>query len=205
MKINYLYIVCEGHTEVGYLKEIKKRERKNNIHIEFCCLNGVQNPAIFISKAYESYVKTVKMFRATKNLNGKVYPDDALWCVYDVDNKSDREILEFEKLAKEKDIRTAQSNPSIELWFLLHFKQVQNYEYYTQHTVETELKKYWFQYRKASLNDNTKYLETLNPLEKKAVQNSKYLKQQHENQASLNTQGPRTNIDDLLIKMKRKN
>lgn len=202
-KANYIYIACEGHTEAAYLKEIKKREKKMGVEIKFCCLNGEQNPKKFIERAYESYIEEVKSFRETNLLKGKVYQDDRVWCVYDVDNKSVCDILELEQLAREKKMYTAQSNPSIELWFLLHFSDVFYYDSYDQDSVETALKGYWTKYHKADETEKTKYLEVIGSRENGAIERSNRLKAAHEEHVSGDTTGPRTGIDDLLRVLKK--
>ncbi len=50
---------------------------------------------------------------------------DETWCVLDVEDSSKRESLDSAiKLAKANNIHLCLSNPSIEVWFLAHFKYV---------------------------------------------------------------------------------
>jgi uncharacterized protein YifE (UPF0438 family) len=197
-KSNYIFIACEGHTEAGYLKEIVKRERKPAVKIKFCCLEGEQNPTAFVEKAYSAYIEEIKEFRDTHKLKGKVFVDDSVWCVYDIDNKSPGDIIAFENLAKQKEILTARSHPSIEFWFLLHFISVDLSRQYTQDQAEKELKKEWKKYHKADRSEKTFYLETLDDREEFAEKNADDLRLLHQVNASNITDGPRTYIDILL-------
>lgn len=51
------------------------------------------------------------------------YPDerDVIWCVFDRDENSDAALQKAKQVAMKEGYRLAYSNPSFELWFLLHF------------------------------------------------------------------------------------
>ena len=57
---------------------------------------------------------------------------DQIWCVFDVDSKTQAQIREAVDLARKHRVGIALSNPSFELWYLLHFcytsSQMQNAE-----------------------------------------------------------------------------
>lgn len=96
----HFWVFCEGKTEKAYVTHLRTMYR---ISIEIVSTT-VGN------KITERYIKAYK--------KGKpVHPKDKDFLMYDADIPS-----LFDKL---KDIKTAQliaSNPSIELWFLLHYK-----------------------------------------------------------------------------------
>ena len=51
------------------------------------------------------------------------YPDegDVIWCVFDRDENTDAALRGAKQMAEREGYRLAYSNPSFELWFLLHF------------------------------------------------------------------------------------
>lgn len=55
------------------------------------------------------------------------YPDegDSIWCVFDRDDNSNEVLLRAKQSATKEGYRLAYSNPSFELWFLLHFSNQQ--------------------------------------------------------------------------------
>lgn len=46
---------------------------------------------------------------------------DEIWCVFDRDDNTDNDLRSAEALAKASKYNIAYSNPSFELWYLLHF------------------------------------------------------------------------------------
>ena len=97
-------IVCEGETEVDYLRELAKH---NRINVDIKKSKG-SDPL--------SIVKTAK--KGSKNY-------DKIYCVFDKDNHNDNftNAIEFCKNLRFIPII---SNPCIELWFLKHFIQRQS-------------------------------------------------------------------------------
>ncbi|MEY8379328.1 RloB family protein [Lachnospiraceae bacterium 56-18] len=63
-----------------------------------------------------------KRVRSTIGTN-PYYPDegDMIWCVFDRDENSDGSLQKAKQTAMREGYRLAYSNPSFELWFLLHF------------------------------------------------------------------------------------
>jgi hypothetical protein len=49
---------------------------------------------------------------------------DEIYCVYDVDDNSDEDLNSAKELAEKNGIKIFLSNPCFEIWFLLHFEQV---------------------------------------------------------------------------------
>ncbi len=102
-------IVCEGEkTEPNYFK--KYRAPKTIIE-----LVGVgDNTVTVVEKAIELRDKAVK----------KRDGFDQIWCVFDRDSFPARNFNKALKLAESEGIKTAYSNESFELWYLLHFQYV---------------------------------------------------------------------------------
>lgn len=101
-KINpTLFIFCEGETEVSYINFLKTEYRISSIHIR---------PKISGNKITTEYIKNYKKDKPTDN-------KDMVFLLYDLDVP---EILA--RLSKIDNSILLVSNPSIELWFLLHYK-----------------------------------------------------------------------------------
>jgi len=100
-KINpHFWVFCEGETEEAYVKHLRTQYR---IPIEIV-------PKIVGNKITERFIKRYK--------KGKpVHSKDKDFLLYDADIKA-----VLEKLKKFKSAILIASNPSIELWFLLHYK-----------------------------------------------------------------------------------
>lgn len=104
-----VYIICEGaETEARYFKHFRKR----GCHIDIRA----------IPSQYRSADKLVRKVRATLGSN-PCYPEDGdiIWCVFDRDDNTDATLAKARQAAVKAGYRTAFSNPSFELWFLLHF------------------------------------------------------------------------------------
>ncbi len=100
-KINpHFWVFCEGETEESYVKYLRSQYR---IPIEIV-------PKIVGNKITERFINSYK--------RGKpVHSKDKDFLFYDADVKA-----VLDKLKKFKSAILIASNPSIELWFLLHYK-----------------------------------------------------------------------------------
>lgn len=104
-----VYLICEGtKTEIQYFKRFRSR----GCHIDI----------IIIPSQYKAADCLVQKARATMGAN-PYYPDegDVIWCVFDRDDNSDEALRKAKQTAVREGYRLAYSNPSFELWFLLHF------------------------------------------------------------------------------------
>ena len=104
-----IYLICEGEeTEIRYFKRFRSR----GCHIDI----------IPISSQYKAADRLVQKARATMGTK-PYYPDegDVLWCVFDRDDNSEEVLRKAKKAATREGYKLAYSNPSFELWFLLHF------------------------------------------------------------------------------------
>jgi hypothetical protein len=148
-RIRYILIACEGLTEEAYFREIRLCMRQSTIKVIPICLEGEQRGDKYIEKAWGGYITEVKEFRSTKKLK-RVYIDDEIWCVYDVDNKTLGDIVELEQKANERGMRLIQSNPCIELWFYLHFRDVDSTDQSNQDDFKDRIRSVWPEYSEAS-------------------------------------------------------
>ena len=104
-----VYLICEGkETEIRYFKRFRSRG---------CHIDIIPSPS-----QYKVADCLVQKARATMGTN-PYYPEegDVIWCVFDRDENSDAVLQKAKYAAKQKGYQLAYSNPSFELWFLLHF------------------------------------------------------------------------------------
>lgn len=115
-----IFIFCEGKenkTERYYFEGIKQEQRLSNYKIKIKHKTGKSDP--------EGLVKYAKSLVRTKEIDFRL--GDLAWCVFDVDtdpkNPQDtqQKLYKARKMAG-KNIQIFLSNPSFELWYLLHFE-----------------------------------------------------------------------------------
>lgn len=152
-----VYIICEGaETEVRYFKRFRTR----GCHIDI----------IPIPSQYRAADRLVQKARATMGIS-PYYPDegDVIWCVFDRDENSDEVLQRAWQTALRKGYQIAYSNPSFELWYLLHFADRQT-EVSDSHALIRMLRQpgRLEQYKK-----NQDVYDQLEPLQKKAAQRAR--------------------------------
>lgn len=104
-----VYLICEGsETEIRYFKKFRTR----GCHIDI----------IPLTSQYKAADSLVKKAKATMGSN-PYYPEDGdtIWCVFDRDDNNNDSLLRAKQAAKREGYQLAYSNPSFELWFLVHF------------------------------------------------------------------------------------
>ena len=185
-----ILIVCEGETEKKYFNTFRTRYRNNNIkiHTDFI----LQNDSINLIKFTKTKRSLVKDFDANEK--------DCAWCVFDVDNNTDKVLKKVNDFAKKANIEIALSNPCIELWFLLHYKEV-----HSQISVQdslSKLKEFIPNYKKGKID-----YTILSKNTQKAISNAKKLNKTHEkNQIDLITtkSNPSTQVFKLIESIDKK-
>ena len=106
---NVVLIVCEGQkTEVNYFKGF--RERKSNVKI-IPYHEKVTDPKSIVDVARKQ----------AKKEKIKVSEGDTVWCAFDVDENTNEALQSAVRMAEKNKIQIALSNPSFEIWFLLHY------------------------------------------------------------------------------------
>jgi hypothetical protein len=107
-------IICEGETEEIYFEAIRKSRRLSMVKIE------VVNPDYTDP---EHIVKTAIARRNELSKEKRWFAKDQMWAVYDGDEHKDANTNNWNtaiRLADRENIRLGISNPSFELWYLLH-------------------------------------------------------------------------------------
>lgn len=135
-----ILVVCEGEvTEPEYLRALAHRERNPLLHVEPFGPAGV--PLTVVQKAIA--------MRNAKEEEAKAHHDenlrwDEVWVVHDHDDHPN--ISKAHQLATRNHIEVAYSNPSFELWALLHFQEQRAHVHRTR--VRDALKKHLPRYDK---------------------------------------------------------
>lgn len=139
-----ILISCEGEkTEYGYFEDVRKslRMEPNKIIV---LKPEASDPLSIVRQALEE--------RDYRQQEKAWDEDDMAWAVFDGDEHKANNIENWHqalRLAQEKDIRLAISNPSFEYWYLLHY-QDQN-GYLTRHQALSLLKTYVPKYEKSDV------------------------------------------------------
>jgi hypothetical protein len=103
-----LVIVCEGETEIQYFNRYRTRG----------CGLKIETPNTSVTDP----INLVQFAKRQINRYGlNLQKDDYIWVVFDCDHNKAEAITKAIKIANENNINFAISNPSFELWFLLHF------------------------------------------------------------------------------------
>lgn len=111
-----ILIVCEGgNTEPQYLEQFAEFHRNSRVRIELAGGCGV--PLTVVRKARDRKNAATENAKREKDDNLKY---DAVWCAFDRDDHPN--IGEATLLAVQNGIEIAMSNPSFELWLLLHLR-----------------------------------------------------------------------------------
>ncbi len=111
-KSQALLIICEGsNTEVEYLRSIPAPNADVKI------IGGCGSKTALVKKAW-----TLSQREAHKGRE--------IWCVYDLDYKGDQvgqkeDFNNSIKMAESKGMKVAYSNDAFELWFVLHYKPIE--------------------------------------------------------------------------------
>lgn len=111
-------VVAEGaKTEPQYFTLIRPRCRAALIEVEIID-EPATDPRSLVRRACELKSNSEKEYRKTRDPNSLI---DGVWCVFDVDEH--HYLLEASTQARDNGIQLAISNPSFEVWLLLHFQE----------------------------------------------------------------------------------
>ncbi|MCG8406092.1 MAG: RloB family protein [Phycisphaerales bacterium] len=175
-----ILIVCEGaETEPKYLNRLRRELRlsKDLLKIVGGDLGG-SNP------------KSLAEYAREKNIaaHQERFSYDEVWCVFDRDQHT--RIEEAFIQIRDNNFKSAFSNPSFELWFLLHFQnQTASIE---RRVVLRELKKHLRNYEK-SLD----VYDDLKPKQADAIERARNLRKNCTASGTV-PECPYTNVDELL-------
>jgi hypothetical protein len=113
----YFLIVCEGEkTEPAYFKYIQKllpRKLLTTIEIE-----GEGDNTINVVK------RAIELKELRKKSTSPPY--DEVWAVFDKDDFPAQRFNQAVRLAEQNDVNSGHSNQSFELWYVLHFQNLQS-------------------------------------------------------------------------------
>lgn len=158
----------------------------------------------------EKFVVTVKgghgfsqsevMREVIKFLKGKSF--DEIWCLIDVEGPAKRDTLEEAyKLAELNKIKICLSNPSFEVWFLSHFEKRAR-PYKDGSTAESALNKRWREkFNRDYEKDNVRHFENLDILLKTAVENAKWVLENHHKNGECKNCNSSTEVYRLILRL----
>ena len=110
-----IYIICEGaETETLYFKHFRAR----NCLVDIVPLESKHKAAEHLVKHAKSLVSQLEYFPKD---------GDQIWCVFDQDANSNKELERAAQYAEKQGYKIAYSNPSFEYWYLLHFEKHNGY------------------------------------------------------------------------------
>jgi hypothetical protein len=160
-----ILILCEGVTEKIYLDSLKST------------LNRQAQRGIEINIQQSRYSEPIKIISEAKRkkLTAKQekQPYDAIWLVFDDDNRSNMEKLYSQ--AQKEGLSIAYNSISIELWFILHFERTAKI-FNSAAEAENHLRKYIKNYSKTSPDT----FKILSPhYQNVALTNAAWLRKQH--------------------------
>jgi hypothetical protein len=112
-----MLIVCEGEvTEPQYLRGFSRAQGANTVRLHVQAPGG--DPRALVERAVELRDDAAEQAVRERDAN---LAYDEVWCVFDVDNHA--RLQAARELAERKEIGLAVSNPSFELWLILHFRE----------------------------------------------------------------------------------
>ncbi len=195
-KKKYFLIVTNGKkTEFNYFKEFKDFSLTNVVNIKFI----QSNPSSLVNETIKKRKIERDKIRNKRNIK---FEFDEVWCVFDIDDFTDFDIENTNKLALKNNINLAYSNECFELWFLLHFNYYQNSM--TREDLVKKLKniykdKFGVDYLKSSENNFDYLFNRLNT----AIFNSEKLlaKFKNENIYNIISMNPSTTVHKLVKKL----
>jgi hypothetical protein len=111
-----ILIVCEGkNTEPQYLDGFRKACHNPRVKIQVAKEHG--DPKYLVETA-KDYMKAASVRAVREKDDNLAY--DSVWCVFDIDDHE--RVGEAKEMARDNGIDLAISNPCVELWLILHFR-----------------------------------------------------------------------------------
>jgi hypothetical protein len=154
-----ILVVSEGkRTEPEYLQGFRRWCRAQLVEIVLFGGEGV--PITLVTSARE---RRIEAANAAKRERDENLGYDQVWCVFDRDDHPRFE--EAIKMAEDHGLHLAVSNPCVELWLLLHFRDNPGMQHREQ--LEVMLKQYVHDYDKAV--DFTLYAENYHHAHRRAA------------------------------------
>ncbi len=120
-----IVIACEGsETEPRYFAALKAAFQKSNLQVEI--LSRKEWGIAATNSAAKHVIECLNRFKKQYN----IAKDDELWILLDgdKDNFSEGQLSEIAQLCTQKKYNLALSNPTFEVWLLLHFENIALYD-----------------------------------------------------------------------------
>jgi hypothetical protein len=112
-----ILIVCEGEkTETEYFLGFAEAACNPAVKVRIADEHGVPKTLVKIAKEYKKDAE-----EKSGRVGDSSFVYDSIWCVFDVDEHP--RLGEAIEMARDNSIELAISNPCIELWLLLHFRE----------------------------------------------------------------------------------
>jgi hypothetical protein len=179
-------ISCEGKkTEPEYINGLRKTKRINKQRIRVLGAKecGGTDPRTIVKCAKNSKKKIIKEERLEY---------DSVWCVFDRDDHHNA--WEAMKEARDNGFKVAFSNPSFELWYLLHFQDQTAHIERWDVCKKLDLPECIQGYEKR-MKDLFSNLEGRLP---NAITRAQKLRKMHKNNYNKPTYNPSTSVDELV-------
>lgn len=174
-------IVCEGNkTEPLYFNALRRYRRLSATHIDIV-------PGGISGSDPRSIVKYAR--RRKKWMKRRGHRFDAIWCVFDRDEHP--KIEEAFHWMEQSHFDVAFSNPCFELWFLLHYREIE--EPLDRFEALRRLRRLMPEYRKTA---SVFYL--LLPHQKEALRRAEALRARHAETDQAMAGNPSTSVDQLV-------
>lgn len=188
----HVLIVEEGEkTEFSYFKDFRNeglRIGQKTLVIRGAKQTGHTDPLGIVKDAIQIVAEAL-----VKN-----DPFEKVWCVFDLDYRPRKNLQEAIALAKANGFSLATSNPTFELWYLLHFEENPSTAERKSAEVVRLLKKRIPGYTKAM--DGV--YKNLADYQGKAIKNAKSLRKQHKDNKKAEDANPSTSVDKLIRDLK---
>jgi len=113
-------IACEGtKDEPKYIKEFVKRHRiRAQVFIAERAEGDYGSHPTHIVEVLDTNLSKLAINRRSKSI--------FLWIMIDRDKDREADLLLAKEMCQERGVKIAYSSPCVELWFLLHFKDISN-------------------------------------------------------------------------------
>jgi hypothetical protein len=114
-----ILIVCEGEkTEPNYFDDLRRALALTTVEVEIIGKECGSAPTSVVTAALEARKRRSRAAR-----RGEAVPYDQVWCVIDAEAGRRNDVLyRAAEQARTTHVHVALSNPSFELWYLLHFR-----------------------------------------------------------------------------------
>jgi hypothetical protein len=184
-------IVCEGReTEPNYFHGLRREEYARR-HFSIRIKRGKGGTRLEIAQF------------AVDQKNRALDDYDEVWCVMDVESPKTRDDMrQALDLLKRTNIKSALSNPAIEVWFLAHFEKT-GAVFLNCDAVQTRLDAHWQKhFRTAYEKADQRVYQRLAQLTDQAIDNAQWVREHHHAGKDVIDGNSSTEVDLLVGKLR---